>query len=127
MKKVKFKIGALALAMLLTSGQMNCYAASSTTSGGTGGYYTEGGSQFNGANYMTFTHCATSASLRLNGKILTVNPYNGDVITTNINKNTTGTELIVRGKAATGYNVLSIQMTHKVVKNGTWTGYTYAK
>lgn len=127
MKKIKFKIGALALATLLTSGQINCYAATSTTSGGTGGYYTEGGSQFNGGNYITFTHCAIEASLRLNGKILFVAPYNGNVINRNINKNETGTQLIERGKAAVGYDVLSMQMTHKVVKNGTWTGYTYAK
>lgn len=124
---VKKAIAVTAFAMMIIIGETKSYAASKTVTSRLNGYYTEGSSQFNGANYMTLTHCAAEASLSLSGHVRFVQPYTGTTSSRQVSKSERGTEVVVRDTAPTGYRVLSMEILHKVVKGGTWTQTTYVE
>lgn len=124
---VKKAIAVTAFAIMIIIGETKSYAASDVVVGGTGGYYTEGSSQFGATTYMAATYCATDASLSINGYASLIRVYDNYVQTKGISNSGYTTQIVVRENIPNGYKAVSVRATHKVVKNGTWTGYTYAK
>lgn len=127
MRKMKVAVATLLGIILFTTSSVSCLAATSIVSGGTGGYYTEGGSTFSGGTYYSYTRCATDASVSVNGTVRFVRPFDAATSSRGISKSAYATEVVVNGSAPYGYNVLSMVATHKVSKNGTWTGTSNAQ
>lgn len=127
MRKTKSAVAVMLGIMLFASSSVNCLAATSITNGSVGGYRTEGGSSFSTSSYYSYTSCGTDASVSLNGTVRFVRPYDGATTARGIGKSAYATEVIVRGSAPSTYNVLSMVVTHKAIKNGTWTGVSNAQ
>lgn len=127
MRKMKAVAAIMLGVMLFASSSVNCLAATSVTTGAAGGYYTEGGSSFSTNTYYSYTRCATDASVSVNGTVRFVRPYDAATTSKGIGKSAYATEVVVRSTAPSTYNVLSIVATHKVTKNGTWTGVSNAQ